>query len=904
MKRWLKRSIALLVSFILVLGMNTMVFASGSDFIVKEVYLDKAMYSPGDAIAIKSDIKNTSSTSVSTDVNVAIYHLDTLVWQNSQMVSFSGGETKTVQTNWNAPESDFTGYLVKVSIPNGASKVSSIDVSSNLSRYPRYGYAVDFFPGETTEESKKMMEELAQVYHINLVQYYDWMWRHEKNAPDASSQTWDDMFGHTITKNSITQRINAGHSLNQKAMAYQMSYMAREGYETYGVSKEWGLYRSNTSTNITYNPNDPSTISNINQLIFPLEGKPSPILFTFDLLNGNWQDFMSNQYKDAINTYGFDGIQIDQMGNFWGANANYYDYNGNSVDLANSFATFTNYIKNELTQNNSEKNIVTMNAVNGGESDSFSSNNIIKEADTDFAFSELWGNSSTYHDIVNFVNWQRLNDGGKTMVLAAYMNQYDNNGQTYEYEDAAMTGVHSNTDGSTVYVTGFDEVGDKATITINVSETGTYSLVFRAANGTDTQASKNIYIDGEKYMEAFFDSTRNGIIPAEPDWSYYSVETSFTTPKTLYLSAGTHELTIQQDADNVGGDIRLDSVTLGTFDKNSVLLTNAAIAASGAMHIELGSGLATTSNSGEKYSGVSMLGSPYYPKANKSMRADLQNAIKEHYQFITAYENLLYDKDILPSDTGLQNISIANEAISGCAEAGKIWYMLKNKGNEYGILHFINLTGETDNDWRNVTADPSEKANLQVKYYIPEYKSIESIHIASPDNGCVSESLTYELGIDANGKYVSFTVPSLKYWDMVYIKWGNEISPETIEAEKSILSGVSVNNNHIDYSGDGFVDSYGELYDSVTMDIYVLEEGDYSLDYRYSNNTATDNKRSIYIDGRGYGEIDFVKTYDWDSWDVASKSVHLRKGVHRIVLLVQNEADGYINLDNMRVVPQ
>ena len=142
-----------------------------------------------------------------------------------------------------------------------------------------------------------------------------------------------------------------------------MSYMAREGYTANGVDKTWGLFSDPTGRNIDYDPGDNSTLANVDQFVFPMEGKPAPILFAFNPLNPNWQNFMVGQYKQAVNELGFDGIQIDQMGDFWGNDVIYYDYAGNSVDLGSAFAPFTNVAKEQLTQNNSSKNIVTMNAV-------------------------------------------------------------------------------------------------------------------------------------------------------------------------------------------------------------------------------------------------------------------------------------------------------------------------------------------------------------------------------------------------------------------------------------------------------------------------------------------------------------------------------------------------------------
>lgn len=402
-------------------------------------------------------------------------------------------------------------------------------------------------------------------------------------------------------------------------------------------------------------------------------------------------------------------------------------------------------------------------------------------------------------------------------------------------------------------------------------------------------------------MTAYFDATRNGVIPAEPDWYYYSYDASFTAPKNLYLTKGTHTLTIQQDADDKGGDIRIQTVTLGVYDENSVRLTNAAIAASGAMHIEMGSGMSTTANSGGNFNDVSLLGNPYYPKAAKSMTSSLKQAMYNQYQFITAYENLLYDADVLPSDTGFQNISISNETISGDAKPGTIWYVIKNKGDDYGLIHLINLTGENDEDWRDVTGAPNAKQNLTVKYYIPQYKDISGVYCATPDTGCISNALAYNVQTDDAGKYVEIQVPSLEYWDMIYIRYNDNTLTDTVEAENSILTNVSTNNNHGGYSGTGFVDSYGEAGDAVTMDFFVPETGDYKLSFVYSAAVDGTPKRDLYINAYGYDSISFPATSNWEEWNTSETTVHLRAGIQRMVVYCNNADDGYINFDCVHI---
>lgn len=867
---------------------------------IEEIYTDKAAYQPGDTAIITLQILNPTDAEITEVVHLSISHMAELVYETTTTTTIEAMSTGNISISWPTPPTDYMGYLVNASLTNGSSRSTAIDVSSDFTRYPRYGYSVDFPVGEIPAESAEIIEDLARNYHINVVQYYDWMYRHEKDVP--AGDTWVDMFGNTISKASIMQRIAAGHEQNQRSMAYQMAYMAREGYENYGVLKKWGLYR-NKEYNTSYDPEKATTISNLDQLNFPLEGNPAPILNVFNPLNKDWQDFMAQQYTDSINKLGFDGIHVDQMGNFWG-DISYYDYYGNYVDLGKTFSSFINNSKRALTANNADKDYITMNMVNGGtpSNDSFSSWDITKNSDTDFAFSELWENSDTYNSLKNFVDWERANSDGKTMVLAAYMNQKDNYGASYAAKDGFLNGVITGSDTGITYVTGFDQPGDCVEWTVTVPEDGEYALVFHYSNGAEVRATKKIYVDDVQMLQANFDCTRPGLIPAQPSWSSYSYEAAFTDPKLLYLTAGTHTIKISHDVDSAG-DIRLESLTLGTYDINSVRLTNAAIAASGAMHIEMGTGMSMAGGT-EPYSDPVMLGHPYYPKAFKTMCGDLKKAMKAHYNFITAYENLLYDPDVIPSDGGLQNITIAGHQVSGSGEPGKIWFIPKNKSDKYGILHLINLTGENDTNWRNPTATPSEQTDLSVKYYIPDYKSVGAVYVASPDqNDSKSVSLSFSTGTDANGKYVEFTVPSLKYWDMVYFDWDKEKTPQIIEAEDSILSGVSFNNNHSGYTGRGFVDQFGDLYDSVTTDIVIPSDGIYTLKFRFANSTGAECSRELFVDNASVGKVTFLSGNDWDTWQTAEKGVTLKAGQHRLVLLVTDAYGGFINLDNISVTP-
>ena len=58
-----------------------------------------------------------------------------------------------------------------------------------------------------------------------------------------------------------------------------------------------------------------------------------------------------------------------------------------------------------------------------------------------------------------------------------------------------------------------------------------------------------------------------------------------------------------------------------------------------------------------------------------------------------------------------------------------------------------------------MTGNPTYKQNLTVKYYLPQYKSVDGVYVATPDTGCVSTPVSYSVGQDAAGKYITIQVP-------------------------------------------------------------------------------------------------------------------------------------------------
>ena len=196
----------------------------------------------------------------------------------------------------------------------------------------------------------------------------------------------------------------------------------------------------------------------------------------------------------------------------------------------------------------------------------------------------------------------------------------------------------------------------------------------------------------------------------------------------------------------------------GFLNTPGVLYEDATIYASGGDHIELGDV-------------DHMLDAPNYLNNNLFMPAALQQSMVNYYNFITAYENLLRDGLSVSSNA----ISLpGGPSTSTNGTAGTVWTFARSKTGT-DVLHFINMLNLSSSDWMDTNATqpaPTVKTNVAVKYYYTSSTSPSSVYVASPDtNGGVAQSLSFSTGTDGGGHYVTFTLPSLNYWDMTWINY-------------------------------------------------------------------------------------------------------------------------------------
>lgn len=150
------------------------------------------------------------------------------------------------------------------------------------------------------------------------------------------------------------------------------------------------------------------------------------------------------------------------------------------------------------------------------------------------------------------------------------------------------------------------------------------------------------------------------------------------------------------------------------------------------------------------------------------MQAPLQKGMVNDYNFLTAYENLLRDG---LSDNGNVISLPGGPTTSTTGAPGSVWTFARSKSGT-DVIHLINMLNLTSSDWMDTNANkvaPTIQPNVVTKYYYGT-GTPTSVLLASPDiNGGATQSLAFTTGSDAGGAYVQFTVPSLNYWDMVWV---------------------------------------------------------------------------------------------------------------------------------------
>ncbi|UJF36411.1 S-layer homology domain-containing protein [Paenibacillus hexagrammi] len=878
------------------------------------------------------------------------YSAEKLMGTVSRPITVMQGTSSDLTVNWQPPATDFRGYLVKAYIEGkpDAFQTSALDVSSDWTHFPRYGYTTEF-PKETAAQSEEKIKQLSQDYFLNGYQFYDWMWRHDVSvysqtyeedgrlkpvvneqgqfvtAPMNENTSYLDLLGRPLFPLSVKQQIEASHKYGSAAMAYQMNYAAREHYEDYGVKREWGLYNKNTQF-----PN-PDPIQYQNGFYFDWVNTG---LYLQDPGNPQWQSYITNQYNRSINEFKFDGIHLDQ----WGANDNdfLYSYDGKERYYSKDYDSLINSVKDSLTKNDPTKNHVTFNMVGGSQEYADVPNPNTK---TDFDYSEIWQNRDNYRDLKSVIDDTKSKDGGKAMVIAGYMNYKQATGDKYPAADLTDVPKTVEFQSRINRVPGW--VGDfgmpnedKIIWTVHADQAGTYDLTLNYGHGNaGGSPDGKLTVNGEVVATSIpFDENTGWGNPSAKKMIHANLKAG---DNTIMLQLNSTGLWLNVDSLVVAGDgksreyeaeyadlvsCRVDRFgNVFFFETEGDYVTFDVVAeANGDYPIAVNYGIASTQVTRDLYVNGELVkkDAEFAPtggwetfKTGKSLSVPLHAG----HNSVTLQMNQ-------PSDTGMTVNYL--EVASNRYEAEKASYGWKPT-RETGIqLHpgvvdsayVKNLNNAPDSIEFDVASETEGMQELIFQYatqnspkgivtvngtILPGEVAFDSTGGwgATAGNGhwgwkSVMVPLhpgtnTVKLSLTTGGQYLN--LDGILVGGQMFLV--NDRTPINGTTRVSVAGGVEVNESaDKDVKTDNFNGAGGK---SVTFEVYAPKASDYSLGLWY----RTGNAQTAALDIDGASSSLSLPSNDWYNgwWGVAEKNIALSEGYHSITVRAENN-DTWLNV--------
>lgn len=349
------------------------------------VSTDKACYKPGEKVLFTAD-------NVPADTKVRYRHLTMVIEETS---------LSSATWTWSAPSDDFTGYMVDLyqTESDGTEVILgsvAIDVSSDWTRFPRYGFVATFGQDKTEEVTRKEMAYLNR-HHINGVQFQDWHNKHHwplGGTREKLDDTYTDIANRTIYTSAVKNYIKAQHEFGMKSMFYNLCFGVLADAAADGVKEKWYVFKD---------------VSHISKDSHDLPSSWKSDIYLVNPANADWQKYMAQRNDDVYTNLDFDGYQVDQLGQ----RGTLYDYSGATVNLPKGYASFIETMKAA----HPDKRLV-MNAVS-----SYGAKQIAETGKVDFLYNEVWNDEAGFDHLKTIVKANNVYGSDKLKtVFAAYMN--------------------------------------------------------------------------------------------------------------------------------------------------------------------------------------------------------------------------------------------------------------------------------------------------------------------------------------------------------------------------------------------------------------------------------------------------------------------------------------------------
>lgn len=356
-----------------------------SSIAIQSLVFSKAYSKPGETAHWQITINSNKSTSI--NLVSTITFLDKILEKNQRIVELNLGTT-VVEANWNPPTEAPRGYGVDLrleTLQGGLINIysSAFDVLENWTQNPRYGFLTDFSPDRN--DISQTLDGLLK-YHINGLQFYDWMYRHDQYL--TQEDPYSDPLGRLESIHTVNALITAAHARSIAAMPYTAVYSASIPF--FEQHKDWALYQAN---------GEPYFFGD-NFLVIMDPRPASP-----------WTNHLLGEFSRILSETEFDGIHLDQ---YYSPQVG-YDTQGNSYTVAQPLADMINATKEIVTAARGDKGAVIFNAVTNWPIET------VAPSKEDVVYIEVWPPYTFYNELGLLIVQAQELGSGKPVVIAAYI---------------------------------------------------------------------------------------------------------------------------------------------------------------------------------------------------------------------------------------------------------------------------------------------------------------------------------------------------------------------------------------------------------------------------------------------------------------------------------------------------
>ncbi|AIO19379.1 Cycloisomaltooligosaccharide glucanotransferase precursor [Candidatus Izimaplasma bacterium HR1] len=352
-----------------------------------DIYPLKSLYSTNDNLNFQINYDDYTGVKIT---DIKILRLNEIVISKNIELDFLSGVATLVLPAMSVEGS--YGIVIKI---NEVKVLTAFEIENDWKKRPRYGFLSDFSSKNLNEEN--YIKTFLKL-HINVVQYYDWMYQH--NNLIAPTEEFTDLMGRKLNQRVVKDKIKLCQEHGIKNIAYGAIYGASN--EFFNNHKDWAFYNT--------------------------KNEPIRFIDVFTIMNftknSEWRNHLIGEYKKAINVMNFDGIHMDTYGYPKVA----LDYQKNVIRLDEHFNDLINDTKKELQQNCNSSELIFNNVGAWPVETTY-------KANQSALYIEVWDPMSTYNHLMTLIKQVKSLTKDKELIISAYLKPY--------YEKGSKNAVNS-----------------------------------------------------------------------------------------------------------------------------------------------------------------------------------------------------------------------------------------------------------------------------------------------------------------------------------------------------------------------------------------------------------------------------------------------------------------------------